>query len=289
MAHAHKIKPGSKVCLDDIDPGADGGLSEQEARERTAKLQVELDDLQEMVYAAGQQGVLIVLQGRDTSGKDGTIRHLSNCLNVQHTSVASFKQPTPVELRHDFLWRVHCQTPAKGMIAVFNRSHYEDVLAVRVHRLVPKSIWKERYDFINEFEALLAAGDTIILKFLLHISKDEQERRLLAREADPEKAWKLSVGDWRERELWGDYTEAYESALERCSTEVAPWHVVPADHKWYRDLCITQAIVDALEPHRKSWKKALQAVGATELAALKELRGSAGHDHAAAEKKKKNA
>lgn len=281
MSHAHKIKPGAKVSLGDIDPGNDGGLTEAEALSRTAKLKAELDELQEMLYAAGRQGVLIVLQGRDTSGKDGTIRHLSTCLNVQHTGVSSFKQPTPIELRHNFLWRVHSRAPARGMISIFNRSHYEDVLVVRVHDLVPKKVWKARYEMINQFEDLMASGGTIILKFLLHISKDEQERRLLAREANPNKAWKLSAADWQEREFWDKYTEAYEAAMEKCSTEAAPWYVVPANHKWYRDLCITQAIVDALKPYHKEWKAALAETAVTEIAALKALRGKAGKDHAA--------
>jgi PPK2 family polyphosphate:nucleotide phosphotransferase len=268
MALAHKIKPGEKVRLDDVKTNADSGLTEEEARKRTAKLRQELDELQEMLYAAGMNGALIVLQGRDTSGKDGTIRHLSTCLNVQHTIVSSFKQPTPIELKHDFLWRVHPCVPARGMISIFNRSHYEDVLAVRIHDLAPKKVWKARFDQINEFEALLAAGDTVILKFLLHISKDEQERRLLAREQDPEKTWKLSASDWRERDFWDKYTEAYEEVLEKCSTEDAPWFVVPADHKWYRDLCITQAIVDALRPYEKEWKKSLKELAKNEVAEL---------------------
>lgn len=266
--HAHKIKPGDKVRLDDIKTDADGGLSEVEARAKTEKLRQELADLQEMLYAAGSQGVLIVLQGRDTSGKDGTIHHLSTCLNVQHATVASFKQPTAIELKHDFLWRVHPHTPARGMISIFNRSHYEDVLAVRIHDLAPKKVWKARFDQINAFESLIAANDTIILKFLLHISKGEQEQRLLERERDTDKAWKLSAGDWREREFWDKYTEAYEDALEKCSTADAPWFVVPADHKWYRDLCITQTIVDALKPLEKEWRKSLKELAHVELAEL---------------------
>ncbi|HLK16835.1 MAG TPA: PPK2 family polyphosphate kinase [Fimbriimonadaceae bacterium] len=268
MAHAHRIKPGEKVRLDDVKTDSDGGLTEADAREKTAKLRDELEELQEMLYAAGAHGALIVLQGRDTSGKDGTIRHLSTCLNVQHATVSSFKQPTPLELRHDFLWRVHPCVPARGMISIFNRSHYEDVLAVRVHDLAPKKVWKARYDQINEFEALVAANDTVILKFLLHISKGEQERRLLAREQDPDKAWKLSASDWKERALWDKYTEAYEDMLEKCSTDAASWYVVPADHKWHRDLCITEAIVDALKPLRKGWKETLREIARVELAQL---------------------
>src|SRR5579872_2427711 len=185
MAHAHRIKPGEKVRLDDVKTDSDGGLTEADAREKTAKLRDELEELQEMLYAAGAHGALIVLQGRDTSGKDGTIRHLSTCLNVQHATVSSFKQPTPLELRHDFLWRVHPCVPARGMISIFNRSHYEDVLAVRVHDLAPKKVWKARYDQINEFEHILSQNNTVILKFFLHISKDEQKKRLQDRLADP--------------------------------------------------------------------------------------------------------
>ena len=260
MSHAHRVKPGDSVHLDDIDPSKNGGLTEDEAREKTGKLKERLDRLQEMLYAAGEHSLLIVLQGRDTSGKDGTIRHLSTCLNVQHCSVASFKVPTPLESRHDFLWRVHSQAPAHGMIAIFNRSHYEDVLAVRVHDLAPKKVWSQRYDQINEFEELLSENRTIVVKFMLHISKDEQKQRLLAREADPEKGWKLSPGDWRERDYWDEYTDAYEDALTKCSKKDAPWFVVPANHKWYRDLCITEAIVDALEGHKKGWEKSLEAL-----------------------------
>jgi PPK2 family polyphosphate:nucleotide phosphotransferase len=272
MAYAHRIKPGSTVKLADFDPSQKGGLTEDVGRALTDVLRKKLDDLQEMLYAAGQDSLLIVLQGRDTSGKDGTIRHLSTCLNVQHTTVSPFKQPTPIELKHDFLWRVHSQVPAKGMIAIFNRSHYEDVLAVRVHDLVPKKMWKHRYDRINEFEHLLTKTGTLVVKFMLNISKKEQEDRLLAREKDTEKAWKLSPGDWKERDYWDAYTEAYEEALERCSTEDAPWIVVPADHKWYRDLCITEAIVDVLECRKKEWEACLKELAKEQTAALKAYR-----------------
>ncbi|MHB8636237.1 MAG: PPK2 family polyphosphate kinase [Fimbriimonadaceae bacterium] len=275
MSHAQKVKPGEKIRLDDVKADADGGLSELEARGRTAKLKQDLEPLQEMLYAAGMHGALIVLQGRDTSGKDGTIRHLSTCLNVQHTTVSSFKQPTPIELKHDFLWRIHPSAPAKGMISIFNRSHYEDVLAVRIHELAPKKVWKSRFDQINEFEELLVESNTIILKFLLHISKGEQEKRLLAREQDPDKAWKLSAGDWRERAFWDKYTTAYEDVLEKCSTDEAPWFVVPADHKWYRDLCITQAIVDALQPYEKAWRESLKELAKVQVADLAAMRAAA--------------
>jgi PPK2 family polyphosphate:nucleotide phosphotransferase len=199
------------------------------------------------LYGAAQQGVLIVLQGMDTSGKDGTITHVMAPINPQGCIVTSFKQPTPADLAHDFLWRVHPHAPARGMLAIFNRSHYEDVLVVRVHNLVPKAVWRERYDAINRFEHLLATNGTIILKFFLHISKNEQEERLLAREEDKTKAWKLSATDWAERERWDDYQEAYEDALSKCSTAHAPWYIVPANRKWYRDWAVTHILLDAFE------------------------------------------
>jgi PPK2 family polyphosphate:nucleotide phosphotransferase len=213
-----------------------------------------------------------VLQGRDTSGKDGTIRIVMGPLNSLACNVASFKVPTANELAHDFLWRVHQQTPARGQMTIFNRSHYEDVLVVRVHKLAPKSVWKARYDHINNFEKLLAESNTIVLKFYLHISPEEQEERLLEREQDTTKAWKLSVGDWKEREHWEDYTAAYEDAINRCSTKDAPWHIVPANKKWFRNLAVAQTIVDALKPYKKAWLKKLDAMGAEEKALIEAFR-----------------
>ncbi len=207
------------------------------------------------------QSVLIVLQGRDTSGKDGTIRHVTGPLNSQSCTVASFKVPTENELAHDFLWRVHVHTPPTGHIKIFNRSHYEDVLVARVHELAPREVWSARYEHINAFERLLADSSTIILKFYLHISKDEQEKRLLKRETDPVKAWKLSASDWKEREYWDDYTRAYEDALDRCATKHAPWFIVPADKKWFRNLAVAEILRDALMPYRESWLEKLQEVG----------------------------
>ena len=212
MPYAKLVKPDTKVKLKHIHPGDTDGLEKAEAEEKLAELGEKLRDLQELHFAAGENPLLIVLQGCDTSGKDGTIRNIMKFMNPQSTRVASFKQPTPIELAHDFLWRVHQQTPGKGETVIFNRSHYEDVIVIRVHNYVEKSVWKARYETINEFEESLAASGTIVLKFFLYISKDEQEERLLAREQDPKKAWKLNVGDWEEREFWGDYV-----FIQRCS------------------------------------------------------------------------
>ncbi len=227
--------------------------------------------LQELLSAASEQRVLIVLQGRDTSGKDGTIRVVMGPLNSLGCNVASFKVPTSHELSHDFLWRIHQQTPGKGEITIFNRSHYEDVLVVRVHNLAPKKVWKARYEQIRNFEQLLVDTNTIVLKFYLHISKKEQEERLLEREQDKTKAWKLSVGDWKEREFWDDYAVAYEDAINKCSTKDAPWHIVPANKKWFRNLAVAEAIVEALKPYQKSWLKKLDAIGVEEKALIEEF------------------
>ncbi|MHB8647262.1 MAG: PPK2 family polyphosphate kinase, partial [Thermomicrobiales bacterium] len=232
-----------------------------------------------LLYGAARQSVLIVLQGMDTSGKDGTIRHVMAPINPQGCAVVAVKEPTPADLAHDFLWRIHAYTPARGMIGIFNRSHYEDVLVVRVHDFVPKTIWRRRYDAINHFEQLLAANDTIILKFFLHISKDEQRARLLAREKDPIKAWKLAPGDWIEREKWDDYQAAYEDALSKCSTKDAPWYIIPADKKWFRDLAITETILDTLRPYAASWQEALADRGKAQLAAIAQLRARKTTDH----------
>ena len=270
---AYAIKVDGKVRLQDIDTDKHNGLEEAEAREKTVKLGKELDELQELLFAAGMHSLLVVLQGRDTAGKDGTIRGLSHYLNIQSCHVKGFKVPTPEELSHDFLWRAHPHAPAKGQVSIFNRSHYEDVLAVRVHQLAPEKVWKKRYDQINEFEQLLAESGTLIVKICLHVSKKEQEKRLLAREADPKKSWKLSVGDWREREFWEDYTNAYNDALTKCNGKQAPWYVVPADHKWFRDLAITELLVETLKPLRKEWMEKLNERGKAALAELVEFRG----------------
>jgi PPK2 family polyphosphate:nucleotide phosphotransferase len=227
MAYSVTVEPGKKVDLSKIDPAADDGLSKADGVERTAELTDRLSELQEELYAASIHSVLVVLQGMDTSGKDGAIRKVFSSVNPQGCQVAAFKAPNEVELQHDFLWRIHRRTPAKGMIGVFNRSHYEDVLIVRVHDLVPRKVWKQHYQQINDFERLFADNQTIICKFFLHISRKEQEERLLAREQDVEKAYKLSPDDWKERRRWDDYMAAYQEALQRCTTAEAPWTIVP--------------------------------------------------------------
>ena len=272
MGYAHRVRGERRIKLADFDPGEDAGLTRNEAEAKTAQIIGELIELQELLYAVRLQSLLVVLQGRDTSGKDGTIRHVTGPLNSQSCAVSSFKVPTEEELAHDFLWRVHPQTPLAGHIKLFNRSHYEDVLVVRVHELVPKEIWRSRYEHINAFEKLVADSATIILKFYLHISKDEQERRLLDREKDPLKSWKLSVADWKEREYWDDYTEAYEDVLNRCSTRYAPWFIVPADKKWFRNLAVAQTMRDALMPFRQGWLQKLEEVGRERRKAIEEYR-----------------
>ena len=264
---------GSKpIRLKDYNTSEDGGLKREEAEKRSEKLCAELEELQELLYAAQTTPVLIVLQGLDTAGKDGTIRHVLAAMNPQSCRVASFKVPTPLEAAHDFLWRVHSEAPGKGNITIFNRSHYEDVLVVRVHDLVKPDVWKARYDHINNFEKLMADSDTIILKFFLYISKDEQEERLKAREQDPTKAWKLSAADWKERDFWDDYLKAYEDVVNKCAKPHAPWFVVPADHKWFRDIAIAETVVETLRPFKDKWLKRLKDVGAVELKQLRAMR-----------------
>jgi PPK2 family polyphosphate:nucleotide phosphotransferase len=274
MEHVVKVDGSKKVRLADLDPGYTDGLSKAEARPGTDLLGQELSDLADLLYFAREHSLLIVLQGRDTSGKDGTIRRILNYTNAQSLRVEAFKAPTAEELGHDFLWRVHQRTPGRGFSTIFNRSHYEDVLVVRVHDLVPKDVWKRRYDHINRFERLLTDNRTILLKFFLNISKDEQEERLLDREKETEKAWKLNVGDWKERERWDDYTAAYEDVLNKCASPSAPWVVVPADHKWYRDLVVVEHLVETLRPYRAQWLASLEETGRTALRELAEFRSS---------------
>ncbi|HET8774756.1 MAG TPA: PPK2 family polyphosphate kinase [Thermoanaerobaculia bacterium] len=219
----------------------------EKTQEQTAKLAQRIGALQELLYAEDKHKVLIVLQGMDTSGKDGTIRKVLRETSPQGVRVVPFQRPTEVELAHDYLWRVHAQVPKRGELVVFNRSHYEDVLVVRVHSLVPKSVWKKRYDHINEFERMLADEGTTLLKFFLHISREEQRERLQARLDDPTKRWKFEHGDLEERKLWDDYMRAYEDVLEKTSTRHAPWTIVPADRKFMRDFLVAGAVVKALE------------------------------------------
>jgi PPK2 family polyphosphate:nucleotide phosphotransferase len=243
----HRIAPGADVDLAAIDTRATSGFEKDHGKDRLKDLNDRLEHLQELLYAEGEHKLLIVLQGMDTSGKDGTIRHVFEGVNPQGVKVASFKKPTEQELSHDYLWRVHRHTPGSGEIVIFNRSHYEDVLVVRVLGLVPEERWRKRYDHIVEFERLLADEGTTILKFFLHISRDEQKERLQARLDDPSKHWKFSVGDLATRRSWDEYTAAYTEMLERTSTEHAPWFVVPADRKWHRNLVIAETMVSTLE------------------------------------------
>lgn len=243
-----RVRPGQTVELSEIDPNDTAQIkSKEEAKARLADNIERMAELQNVLYAESKHALLIVLQAMDAGGKDGAIRKIMSGVNPQGVQVTSFKKPTPEELAHDFLWRIHQHTPQRGMIGIFNRSHYEDVLVVRVHNLVPQAIWQTRYEHINNFEQLLVDSGVTILKFYLHISKDEQKERLQARLDIPHKRWKFNPGDLAERELWNDYRLAYETALTRCSTESAPWYIVPANKKWYRNLVISETIVETLE------------------------------------------
>lgn len=276
MSHAIKVKPGSRVDLSAIPTRADGGMTKEEGKARIEKLAEEINELQDLLYAAGERSLLVVLQGMDTAGKDGTIRNVFGRTDPLGTEAWSFKVPTQLELDHDFLWRVHALTPRKGRLVIFNRSHYEDVLVVRVKELVPVSVWRERYDHINAFEKLLTDSGTIVLKFFLHISKEEQEERLLAREEAVEKSWKLAVGDWKERAYWDAYQEAYEDALSRCSTSHAPWYVISADRKWFRDVAVAETIIEAMKPHIDDWRASLAELGKERRAEIELFRAGGG-------------
>jgi PPK2 family polyphosphate:nucleotide phosphotransferase len=249
-------KIGDKVRLKDYDPGYVGNKEKDSTRKETQKLEVKLAELQEKLYAQNTQSLLIVLQAMDAGGKDGTIKHVFDSVNPQGVYVTSFKAPTPEDLGHDFLWRIHPHVPRDGYIGIFNRSHYEDVLIVRVNELLPGKVWEKHYDDINAFEKLLAESGTRILKFYLHISKDEQKERFQERLDNPEKWWKFATADLETRKKWDDYMDAYEAILTRCNTEYAPWHIVPANHKWYRDLVITRTIVETLEDMKVAYPKA---------------------------------
>ncbi|MEM7177899.1 MAG: polyphosphate kinase 2 family protein [Pseudomonadota bacterium] len=241
------VKPGARVRLDRIDPGFKGAHESHEAAREQLQLNLDrITELQELLYAEQKHALLIVLQGIDAAGKDGTCWHVLRAMNPQGTRVTGFKQPTPAEAAHDFLWRVHPHTPGLGEVAVFNRSHYEDVLVTRVHDLVPKSVWSKRYDMINEFERHLTANATTILKFFLWISPEEQLERFRSRLEDPTKQWKISTSDYAERALWDHYVKAYEAMLSKCSTKHAPWYVIPSNHKWFRNLAVSEILIDAL-------------------------------------------
>jgi PPK2 family polyphosphate:nucleotide phosphotransferase len=238
-ADQFRIKPGSKVSLAKIDAGFHDGFEEDEAINEMETYRQRLSELQAELYAENKHALLIVLQAMDAGGKDGTIHHVMGAMNPQGCSVVGFKVPTPEELAHDYLWRIHKMTPRKGHITVFNRSHYEDVLVVRVHNLVPKEVWSKRYNEINAFERQLVNSGTTIVKFFLHIDMDE-----------PDKQWKISDSDYTEREYWDDYQQAYEDALSKCSFNYSPWYIIPANHKWFRNLAVSEILVATME----GWK-----------------------------------
>ncbi|HEX6554707.1 MAG TPA: PPK2 family polyphosphate kinase [Ktedonobacteraceae bacterium] len=276
MQLAWKVEAGSKVKLQDYDPDyVDEHTNPALAKAELEILGAELSELQELLAAAQHHSLLVVLQGMDASGKADTIFQVLSRVNPQGCEVHAFKAPTLRELAHDFLWRVHRVTPARGVITIFNRSHYEDVLIVRVHDLVPEKVWSQYYAAINDFEDLLAQDDTILLKFYLHVSNEEQEKRLLARQVDKTDAWKLSTADWAERKYWDAYQEAYEDALSRCSTDEAPWYIVPANKKWYRNLLVARTLVDTLRPYKAQWLDKLVVRGKQELARIEKMQKEA--------------
>ena len=242
-----RVEPGSRVNLGAFDPSATHGHDKTDSAAELAAGLARLTDLQDRLWAEAKHPVLVVLQGIDAAGKDGTIRHVMGAFNPQGCRVTSFKVPTEVELAHDYLWRVHGATPGKGEIAIFNRSHYEDLLAVRVHGLAPKGAWSRRYDQINAWERTLVEEGTTIVKFFLAISADEQRQRFQERLDNPAKRWKFRLADLEERKRWADYRAAFEAALERCSTDWAPWYLVPADHNWFRNLAVAEILGDVLE------------------------------------------
>jgi PPK2 family polyphosphate:nucleotide phosphotransferase len=245
----YRVKPGQQINLTDYDPDDKSvfDLNKKTGKKKLKDLNKELETLQETLYAENKHKILIILQAMDTGGKDGTIRHVFEGANPQGVRVASFKKPTEIELSHDYLWRIHHHTPAKGEIVIFNRSHYEDVLVVRVHNLVDPNVWQRRFEHINAFEQLLTDEGTTILKFFLHIDQKEQKERLLARLQEPDKRWKFNPNDLAERKYWNDYMRAYTDVLNKTSTEWAPWVIVPANRKWYRNLVIGTTIVDTLK------------------------------------------
>ena len=248
MKQPLSLAPGKKIRLRQFDAGYTGGIkSKKHAKAELDDNIAVLADLGYRLYAEGRRSLLLVLQGMDTAGKDGTIRHVMRGFNPQSCQVTSFKQPGVDELAHDFLWRISRAAPRKGFVGIFNRSHYEDVLVVRVHNLVPKKEWQTRYERINQFENMLVEGGTTLVKVFLHISKDQQRQRLQSRLDDPDKRWKFSRADVKERGYWDDYQRAYEAAITRCNTKHAPWYVVPANRKWYRNLIVSRILRKTLE------------------------------------------
>lgn len=256
------VEPGSKVKLDRIDAAykdkhEDQSFAQAEIETNTQKLR----ELQYLMYAEDKRSLLVILQAMDAGGKDGTINHVLGNMNPQGARVYGFKVPTVEEAAHDFLWRIHQAVPRRGQVAIFNRSHYEDVLISRVHNLVPKEVWSKRFDLINDFEKNLVDNGTHILKFYLHISEDEQLRRFKQRLDDPARHWKISESDYAEREYWNEYTKAFEDVLSQCSTKHAPWFIIPANHKWFRNLAVSQIVVETLEELKMAFPRPTVDIG----------------------------
>ncbi len=248
MTQTLRVPPGTKIRLKEFDTRCtDGKYDKESSRKKLEQNAVELAEFGYRLFAENQRSLLLILQGMDASGKDGTIREVMRGFNPQSCQVVSFRRPSETELDHDFLWRIHQQVPPRGNVGIFNRSHYEDVLVVRVRALVPEKEWKGRYDLINSFENLLVEGDTTIVKCFLHISKEEQRERLQERIDDPKKRWKFNPGDLEERKIWDQYQEAYEDALTKCNTAHAPWHIIPSDRNWYRNLAVSELLLDTLQ------------------------------------------
>src|SRR5579863_6190665 len=264
LAQELMVAPGSRIALSDFDPAATHGALKQDARKHLQKNCERLAALQYLLYAESKRSVLVVLQGIDAAGKDGTIRHVMSGLNPQGVTVTPFKVPEGAEKRHDYLWRVHNAVPEWGMMGIFNRSHYEDVLVVRVHDLVPKSVWSKRYDQINNFERMLSENHVRIVKFLLYISKEEQAGRFRQRLDDKTKRWKFSPADIKEREYWDSYIEAYDEMLTKCSTDRAPWYVIPSNHKWFRNLAVAEILVKVMQDMKLKYPKAAQGLDSIE-------------------------
>lgn len=276
---ATKTKPRAKATGPDprlASPHPPDGVDANEAKAELEDLTKGIGRLQELLYSAGTHAVLVLFQGMDTSGKDGTIRKVFQHTDPLGCQAVSFKAPTETERAHDFLWRVHAKVPERGHLGLFNRSHYEDVLIARVRSLVPEDVWEDRFKAINDFEHMLTRNRTLVLKFFLHIDLDEQERRLLAREREVEKSWKLTAQDWRERAHWDAYMTAYADALSRCHTPHAPWTLVPSNKKWYRNLVVARAVHAALEAHEREWRSTLDTLATQRRAEIKRYRSEAG-------------
>jgi PPK2 family polyphosphate:nucleotide phosphotransferase len=270
MGYALRCDGSQHVDVAGVDTRSDGDIDQKAGKVELDALVKELGELQELLYAAGTDALLIVLQGMDTSGKDGTIRAVLSDMNVSGIHVWSFKVPTAEERAHDFLWRHHLHTPALSSVAVFNRSYYEAVLVEVVKGIVTPEVAVSRYPHINDFELLLDQSRILVAKFFLHISKEEQAERLLARQEEVEKWWKLSLGDWEERQRWDEYMAAYQAAINATATTWAPWYVIPSDRKWYRNLAVAQVLAETLRPHRDDWMAALRERGEKELAQLRD-------------------